>query len=293
MKLPGVSVVALLATLLLLSSCGGGGGSDAESPAPKAANTTFPAGSTMAKIVERGTLKVGVKFDSPPFAFKDPRSGKIDGFDIAMARYVAAAMGVKVEFVQVTTDNRVPFIRNQTVDMVFATLTITKERAAQVGFSDPYYLAQGRILVGKGSKVTGLADLGGKKVCQTVGSSYIPLLKKQVPSVEFHLANDVAQCGELLESGSVDAVVFDDVVDVGLVIQHDGFRMVGESIGEFPYGAGVRTSNEDLVEFVNTTLTEVKDDGRWQKQYKQWVGRYTKKDEQPPRLTLKQALARQ
>jgi glutamate transport system substrate-binding protein len=82
---------------------GGGGGGDQAAEAKQ-----FPADTTMGKIQERGEITIGVKFDVPPFGFKNPQTDEVEGFDVDMGRIVAEELGVEPKFVEAISDNRIP-----------------------------------------------------------------------------------------------------------------------------------------------------------------------------------------
>jgi ABC-type amino acid transport substrate-binding protein len=251
----------------------------------------FEAGTTMARIAEKGEIRIGVKYDVPPFGFKNPRTDQIEGFDIDFGKAVAEKLGVKPNFVEAVSDNRIPFITDGTVDLVLSTMTINEERAQEIGFTDPYFIARGRILTEKGSDIQGVADLAGKKVCTALGSTYEQTLKKQAPKAELRLVDTYSECLELIQNGAVDAISTDDVILTGMIIQDDSLALVpGEELTVEPYGGGFKKGDAKFAEFLNSVLKEYESDGRWQKSYDKWLGRYTKEKQQPPDATLEDAL---
>ena len=114
---------------------------------PAATVEKFPADSTLGKIQEKGEITIGVKFDVPPFGVKNPQSGEVEGFDVEMGKAVAAKLGVKPKFIEAISDNRIPFLEDGTADLILSTMTINEERVGQIEFSDPYFIARGRVLV--------------------------------------------------------------------------------------------------------------------------------------------------
>ena len=92
---------------------------------------------TVDEIVSRGTINIGVLIDLPPYGLLNDKQ-EPDGYDIEVARLLGKYMGVKVNLVQVTASNRLPFLVTNKVDLIVATFGITPERAKQVMFSIPY-----------------------------------------------------------------------------------------------------------------------------------------------------------
>ena len=119
-----------------------------------------------------------MKYDVPPFGFQNPESGDIEGFDVDLGRAVAEKLGVEPRFVEAISDNRIPFLQDGTVDLVLSTMTINAERDQEIDFSEPYYVANGRILVPE-IDVQGINSLAGKRVCTALGSTYEETLRER------------------------------------------------------------------------------------------------------------------
>lgn len=263
---------------------GGGGGQQAEAE-------QFPADTTMGKIQKRGELTVGVKFDVPPFGFKNPQSNEVEGFDVDMAKIVAEKLGVEPKFVEAISDNRIPFLQKGEVDLILSTMTINQERDQEIEFSEPYYIARGRILVPGDSDIRGLEDLAGNRVCTALGSTYEETLREEAPDADLKLVDTYSECLELLQNGAIDAISTDDVILTGMIIQDDTLEMVGDELTTEPYGAGIKEGDSEFQRFVSDTLEAAQEDGRWADLYQRWVGQYTKQRQEPPKMTLKEALA--
>jgi ABC-type amino acid transport substrate-binding protein len=261
----------------------------AESPAPAAEK--FGAETTMGKIQEKGEISIGVKYDVPPFGFKNPRTDAIEGFDIDFGKAVADKLGVKPKYIEAISDNRIPFIQDGTADLILSTMTINPERAEEIGFTDPYFIARGRILQKKGGDVKGVEDLAGKRVCTVLGSTYEATLKEQAPEAELRLVDTYSECMELIQNGGVDAVSTDDVILTGMIIQDDTLELVeGEELTTEPYGGGFKKDDTEFTEFLNGVLDEYKSDGRWKASYEKWLGQYTGEEQEPPTETLEDVL---
>ena len=70
----------------------------------------------MARLQDAGRIRIGVKYDVPPFGFKNPQSGDVEGFDVDLGKFIAGKLGVEAELVEAISDNRIPFIQDGTVD---------------------------------------------------------------------------------------------------------------------------------------------------------------------------------
>jgi glutamate transport system substrate-binding protein len=289
-------LLALMLVLgLLVAACGdddddgGGGAASEETPAAQAEE--FPADTTMGRIQEAGEIKIGVKYDVPPFGFQNPESGNIEGFDVDLGQAIADKLGVEANFVEAISDNRIPFLTDGTVDLVLSTMTINKERDMEIDFSEPYYIAEGRILTPQDSDIAGVEDLAGKRVCTALGSTYEETLKEQAPDADLRLVDSYSECLELIQNGAVDAVSTDDVILTGMIIQDDTLKLVeADPLTTEPYGAGIKDGDTEFKEFVDGVLEEYKSGGGWAEAYEKWVGQYTDEPQDPPTMTLQEAL---
>jgi ABC-type amino acid transport substrate-binding protein len=282
-------VVAIGLALGALAAAGCGD-DDEDEGAERGEVRQFPADTTMGKIQRKGEIRLGVKFDVPPFGFKNPQTNKVEGFDVDMGRAIAEALGVRPRFIEAITDNRIPFLQKGTVDLVLSTMTINAERDQEIDFSTPYYIARGRILVRKGSDIRGLEDLAGNSVCTARGSTYEETLRKRASDADLRLVDTYSECLELIQNKAVDAVSTDDVILTGMIISDDSLEMVGSRLTTEPYGVGIKEGDRKLQEFVSGVLEDVQADGRWDRAYEKWVGRHTGEEQKPPELTLEEAL---
>jgi ABC-type amino acid transport substrate-binding protein len=287
-------VMALAVAALAVAGCGdddddddggAGGGGDQAAEAEQ-----FPANTTLGKIQERGEITIGVKFDVPPFGFKNPQTNEVEGFDVDIGRFIAEELGVEPKFIEAISDNRIPFLERGTVDLILSTMTINAERDTEIDFSEPYYIAQGRILVPKGSDIKGLEDLAGNSVCTALGSTYEETIREDAPEADLKLVDTYSECLELLQNEAIDAISTDDVILTGMIIQDDTLEMVGDRLTTEPYGVGIKDGDKQLKDFVDGVLAKVEQDGRWEETYQKWVGRHIGREEQPPTMTLQEAL---
>jgi glutamate transport system substrate-binding protein len=286
-------VVALLAlAALALAACGDDDDNGDEAEEPAAEVEEFPAGSTMAQLQDKGEIVIGVKFDVPPFGFKNPQTGEVEGFDVDLGKAIADKLGVQPKFIEAISDNRIPFLQDGTVDLILSTMTITKERNQEIDFSEPYYIAGGRVLVPQDSDIKGVEDLGGRRVCTARGSTYQESIQAQAPDAQLRLIDTYSECFELIQDGAVDAVSTDNVILTGMIVQDETLKMVGEEFTTEPYGAGIARGDTEFKQFVDETIAEYKEDGRWEETYQEWVGQYLPEEERqgPPEMTLEEAL---
>jgi glutamate transport system substrate-binding protein len=263
-----------LALPLLLSACGG---DDAAAPTEVASDTNFAAGTTMAKLSDAKSVKIGVKFDQPGLGYKKPGTDTPEGFDVEIAKIVAAKLGIQpgqIEWVETVSKNREPFLQNGTVDMVVASYSITDARREVVGQAGPYYVTGQQLLVRKDdSSITGPDSLGGKKVCSVTGSTSIKTVQEKYKAAPVPFAT-YTECVQQLLSNSVDAVTTDGSILLGYAAQQpDKLKVVGESFSEERYGIGFKKGDNAFCSFLNDTLTASFGDGSWKKSYDDTLGK--------------------
>src|ERR671922_199885 len=178
-----IAAMLLAIAALAVAACGD---DDDEQPAGGGGGTgsaeKFDPSTMLGQIQEKGEITIGVKYDVPPFGFQNPQSDSIEGFDVDLGKAVAEKLGVKPKFIEAISDNRIPFI------------------------------------------------------------------------------------------------------------QDDTLHLVGDELTTEPYGAGIKKGETEMVDFVNGVFDEMKQDGRWQEIYDEWVGQYVEQQQEPPTMTLEEAI---
>jgi polar amino acid transport system substrate-binding protein len=240
-------------------------------PAPGA----MPPGSTMAAIVARGYLVVGVDQNTRPFGYRDPATGALAGFDIELAREMARALfgdPTRIRFRTESSAQRPGNLTSGAVDLVVQTMSVTCARRRQIQFSSVYYEAAQRVLVPRRSPVQSLADLGGRPVCSIASSTSIAAVQS-APSHPVAVAvPQKSDCLVLLQQGQVDAISTDDTILAGFAAEDPTLEVRGPSVGVEPYAIGVAPQHTELVQFVNAVLERVRADGTWARIYTDTYG---------------------
>ena len=285
-----IVIAMLVLGALSLAACGDDDDDEGEEATVEVEE--FPADTTMGEIQEKGELVIGVKYDVPPFGLNNPQTGEVEGFDVDLGTYIADKLGVEVTTREATSDNRIPLLVDGTIDLILSTMTITEERDLEIDFSEPYYVANGDVLVPEGSDIQALDDLNGKRVCTTLGSTYADTIEEEAPQADLRLVDLYSECFDQIQTGAVDAVSTDDVILTGMVIQDPSLEILGLEYTTEPYGIGIPEGDTEMKEFVDETLAEYIDSGAWQEAYDEWVGQHIPEEQQqgPPEITLEEAL---
>ena len=274
-------VVGAVAAALAVAGCGkegspsGGGSSVSVSASTGVAVAGSP---TFDRMKGRGKAVVGVKEDQPNLGFKDPTTNQYSGFDVEMARLVAAGLGFgpdKIEYKAIPSANREQAISNGDIDYYVGTYSITNDRKQKISFAGPYFIAGQDLLVRKDdTAISGPDSLAGKKVCSATGSTSIQRIRDKYPKAQTVEFEKYSQCVEQLLSKQVDAVTTDDAILKGYAAQQpDKLKVVGKPFSEEKYGIGLPKDDKALRDKVNDLLAASASSGEWKKIYDATLGK--------------------
>jgi glutamate transport system substrate-binding protein len=213
------------------------------------------------------TITIGVKYDQPGLGLDE--GGTPVGFDVDVATYVAGELGYspdQIEWTEAASANRESFLQQGTVDMIFATYSITDERREVVDFAGPYYVAQQDILTAAdNTDINGPEDLAGEVLCSASGSrSANNIVDDDGLGIDAELreAGNYSECLELLSNGTVAAVTTDNTILAGFAAQNPGtYRVVNNPFGEEQYGVGRPAGSTERCEEINDAITQMWEDG--------------------------------
>lgn len=235
--------------------------------------------SVLKRIRERGNVLVaGVQGDFPPFGFVS-EDGELAGFDVDLVQAIAELWNVQVEWVELTAADRIPLLASGEVDLVAAAMTKTRARDVEIDFSQTYFLDGQRLLVGKGSGITGINDLQGKRIAAIQGTTSIQQIATyaQAKGVDVEIVPFQAYLPalEALRAASVDALTTDGSA-LTLFAQDDPELVVlDEQFTYEPYGLGLPTNDYLFRNLVNATLQELKANGKYDAIYQKWFPNVT------------------
>ncbi|NBD27804.1 transporter substrate-binding domain-containing protein [Paenibacillus glycinis] len=274
-------VIVTMLAVVALTGCGSneGGNGNNSGGANGGANGGEPSetSSALDAIKSRGKLVVGVKYDTKLFGLKDPASGKVEGFDVDIAKALAKQIlgdETKLELKEVTSKTRIPMLNNNDIDMIVATMTITEERRKEVDFSDVYFKAGQSLLVKKGSPIASIDDIKkGTKVLAVKGSTSVDNIKAKAPDATVLEFDNYQDAFSALKAGQGDTLTTDNAILYGMEAQDPGYVVVGEPFTDEPYGIAIKKGSTDLLNSVNEGLKKLHDSGDYDKIYEQWIGK--------------------
>jgi glutamate transport system substrate-binding protein len=281
MKLRTLAVGVLVGGLAL-AGCGREG-SPGSSPAVEQtteANVTVEGSPTFDKMKQRDMVVIGVKEDQPGLGLKDPTTGQFSGFDVEIARLIAAKLGFdpenKIEYKPIPSASREQAIVNGDIDYYVGTYSITDQRKQQISFAGPYFLAGQDLLVRRDDmSITGPDTLKGKKVCSVTGSTPIQRVRDQQLTEDANIVEfrTYSECVTKLDQSEVDAVTTDDAILKGYAAQEpQKFKVVGKTFSTEKYGIGLPKDDTALRNKVNDILQEAIDTGEWKTIYDATLG---------------------
>jgi glutamate transport system substrate-binding protein len=271
-----VAVAAAGALTMALAACGGG---------DDAGGTTAKPGdsSLVEKAKNTKRVVVGTKWDQPGLGL-NTGTGEPQGFDVDVAKYVVKELAgdpaVQIEWKEAASSNREPFLANGTVDIVFASYSITEERKTKVTFGGPYIIAhQDTMVSGDATGINKATDLAGKRICQAAGSNSYKRITDPPPDGELDLdaklvgANTYSECVAKLKGNNLDAVTTDDLILAGFAQQGGNYKILGDPFTDEKYGVGLKKGDTKTCEAVNAAITKMYTDGTAKTLLDKWFGK--------------------
>ena len=264
-------ILALLMCLAILAGCSNSTQQDApapstgtDAPAPDDSASTPEPDDQLAAIQKAGKLVVGVEGTYYPFTFHDETTNELTGYDIEVAKAIAAQMGVEVEFVESEWDSLLVALDTGRLDTVINDVTATEERREKYDFSDNYFYSARQVVVKTGNEVGlhSLEDMNGKKIATNATNSWVGRLEEL--GVEIVPIDNTDQCATMVETGRVDFCMFNTIVLGEYMIQHPEAELevafvIEDDINEVAIPA--RKGEERFLNEINTALQSLRDDG--------------------------------
>lgn len=238
---------------------------------------------TLSKIKESQSATMGVRESSGALSYT-LGDGKYAGFHVEICQRVLADVQKKlglakldIKYQPVTSQNRIPLVQNGTVDIECGSTTNNATRQKDVSFAVTTYVEEVRIAVKANSGITSIAQLAGKKVATTTGTTSVQLLRKheRAAGVNFDevFGKDHADSFLLMESGRADAFVMDGQILAGNIAKAKNpadFRIVGEVLSVEPIAIMVRKDDPGFKKAVDDSIVAMMKSGEIAKLYDKW-----------------------
>ena len=240
-------------------------------------------GGTLDKVKASGVITVAYRDSSIPFSYLGADAQptgfgwEICGRIVEQVRKATGRADLKVATQSVTSQNRIPLLANGTVDIECGSTTNNSERAKQVSFAINYFYTGTRLLVKSSSPIKSFADLKGRKVVSTTGTTNFQVMRKlnveKQLGFELISAKDHAESALLVQSDRADAFAMDDILLYGLrasAINPAELAVVGDAVQVEPYAIMLRKDDPAFKQLVDATLTQLMKSGEFETLYKKW-----------------------
>ena len=231
-------------------------------------------------IKKKGEIVVGVLGTDEPNSFIDAKTREIIGYEVDLARAIAAKLGVKLTIKQLAVAARIPELQQGHVDLLAASLTHNKEREAVIDFSLTTFVTGQKVLVKADSGIQNLAALSGKNVVTIKGGTQEPNIRKAVPGVDVVTFETGPQAFQALQQGKGVAFVNDEV---SLLDQHaklgpaqKQYRILEQNISVEPLAIGIKKGEKRLKAEVDGALAGLEKSGEADKLFVKWYGPETR-----------------
>jgi polar amino acid transport system substrate-binding protein len=230
-------------------------------------------GESVSELRERGYIVVGVDETTPGFAFRNPGSREVEGFDVELAREIGAlvlgpdAAPDPVRFIPVVTETKLRLVQDHKIDMSISANSMSCGRWDDVSFSSEYYTAHQAFLVPTEHQFADLTDVADATVCVTEGSTSKGILEDAVEGVTLVMEKTRPECLVDIQDGTADAYFGHDSFLAGLkkidpttTIQ---YGLLPDDTTVSHYGIAIAHGHDDLVRAVNAALEDIRADGTW------------------------------
>jgi len=229
---------------------------------------------TWDRIQREGVMRVGMDASYPPFDLVSG-NGEFEGYDVDLAREIATRLGVRVEFVNIFFDGLYDALASERVDLIISALPYDRLLTRDVAYSYSYFNAGQVLLVASGDDhIRSADDLNGKRVAVALGSGAyqaglqvkrrdkldLTLLPQQTPE----------EVIAALLQGKADAAIYDGIAARQVIRQGAHVKIVGEPLADEPYVIAVRLDSPQLLEKVNETLVQLREEGFLQHLEDKW-----------------------
>ena len=236
---------------------------------------------TLDRINQTGTLIIGTRTGSPPFAYVNAKNEWV-GFSIDLVEELVKPAvekklnkTIKIEKKESTPPTRIPLLTSSAVDLIAGTMTDTRTRRDSVDFSITFFVTGAQFLVKKGSKIRGIKDIDGKRIAAQQGSTNARIIREKAPKAQLREFPDQPAAFQALLQGQVDAYTNDGIQLAGLKAKAANpaqWEIVGDFFSYEPYGMAMRKNDADFRNVVNNGLMDGIESGKYFEIYDKWFG---------------------
>ncbi|RMC59791.1 transporter substrate-binding domain-containing protein [Lactobacillus sp. ESL0259] len=241
--------------------------------------------SSVSAIKKRGTLRVAVFGDLPPYGWVDDNGNRV-GYDVRLARQMAKDMGVKVKFIQVNANNRVDTLNSNKADIVLANFTETPERKQVVDFAKPYMKVSVGVISPKSASITSAKQLKGKNLIVNKGTTAENYFTKK-GGVDLLKFDSKTQQFNAFKNKRAVALADDNSYLYAWVKKNPNYTVGIKNIGPNQFIApAVKQGNKSLLNWTNKEITRLADKKFFTDDYNKELKPYFGKEVKPIDIVL-------
>jgi ABC-type amino acid transport substrate-binding protein len=237
--------------------------------------------STLEKIDKSGTLIIGTRTGSPPFAYVN-KTNEWVGFSVDLVeRAILPVLSkklskqIKLDKKESAPQTRIPLLTSNAVDLIAETMTDTQSRRDNVDFSLTFFVTGAQFLVKKGSPIKSIQTIAGRRIAAQQGSTNAKIIRERVPNAKLLEFPDQPAAFQALAQGQVHAYTNDGIQLAGLrakAPKPEDWAVVGEFFSYEPYGMAMRKNDSDFRQAVNIGLMDAISSGLYFEIYDKWFG---------------------
>ncbi|MGH3813708.1 MAG: transporter substrate-binding domain-containing protein [Pseudonocardiaceae bacterium] len=228
--------------------------------------------SQLDKVLERGTLRVAVLPDFPPWSVQSA-SGEFEGYEVDIAKALADAMGVELELVSTDGTSRLPLLNADRVDLNISAWTATDERALAVGYTIPYAAAGASVLYSSDNPISSYDQLSGKRVAVARGSTNDLIMTEDFPDTEVVRFETIADAVAALKAGKVDATVEGEATVTAEADKSSELEKVdAPPLKPSLISMGVLPGDQVWLNYLNNFIRNLNSSGTNDELHRKWLG---------------------
>ncbi|WP_313370282.1 transporter substrate-binding domain-containing protein [Achromobacter animicus] len=231
----------------------------------------------LSDVKSKGVLTCGVVGTLEPFAYQDPGTREVMGYDIDFCKGVAKRLGVKPQINVISLEARIPELTQSRVDILAAVLGYNPDRAEQIKFSKSYFVSNQSIAAKTGA-FKSRDELAGKRVATIKGSSNIPMMQKVMPTASLVSYDDAPSAFTALAQGKVNGYVLSESLMKRFISKLGNgsvIEVLKPPVGREYWGLGMRKNEPAFEQAVNNALDEMESSGESAQIFNKWLGSAT------------------
>ena len=229
------------------------------------------AAASLKEVRAKGQLSFAMSGQYPPFNFVDANN-QLTGFDVAVCSDIAKRLGVTPKPLSTAWDGIIAGLLAGKYDLICGSMAITPKRLEAIDFSAPYYRSGAQLFVRRGSPITSVAELAGKKVGVTLGTTYEKWVRGNVPGAEVRTYKGVPQMILEVANGRLDGFITDRIVGA-MAISDKGapIQLVGKLLYEERMGIALSKGHPQLRAAIDSALKAMQQDGTYHDISMKWL----------------------